>query len=175
MAWWMWSRHKFSCRTLVRRSSKGFGDTIGPPCFMICQFYWDCRSRKYLCPGSWLQAWEYKFCPSCAFSLFCDGLWESAKSQVKNRNPTYQQIYFGKMHFHIVKVGRKSVFSCDLWDVRKVIDSFGVLKGSNLLDGEQLIGPKKSVMINSELELEFVNCDFLDDRVLGAWFIGRLK
>jgi hypothetical protein len=56
-----------------------------------------------------------------------------------------------------------------------VIDSFGVLKGSNLLDGEKLIGPKKSVMIDSELELEFVNCDFLDDRVLGAWFIERLK
>ena len=96
-------------------------------------------------------------------------------SQGKNRNPTYQQIYFGKVHFHIVKVGRKSVFSSNLWDVRKVIDSFGILEGSNLLNGEQLIGPKKSVMIGSELELEFVDSNFLNNWVLGAWFIGRLE
>jgi hypothetical protein len=56
-----------------------------------------------------------------------------------------------------------------------VIDSFGVLEGSYLLNREELISPKKSVMIDSELKIEFIDCDFLDDGVLGAWFKERLK
>ena len=59
----------------------------------------------------------------------------------KSRNPTYEHAYFGEVDFHIVKVCGESVFSGDLRDVRKVIDSFGVLERSDFLDGEKLIGP----------------------------------
>ena len=45
------------------------------------------------------------------------------------------------MNFHIVKVVGESIFSGDLRDVRKVIDSFGVLERSDFLDGKELIGP----------------------------------
>jgi hypothetical protein len=56
-----------------------------------------------------------------------------------------------------------------------VIDSFGVLKRSDFLDGEKLIGPKESKMINSKLELKLINSDFLNDGILGCWVRERLK
>ncbi len=93
----------------------------------------------------------------------------------KNRNPTYEHAYFGEVYFHIVKVVGKSIFSGDLWDVRKMIDSFGVLKRSDFLDSEKLIGPKESKMINSKLELKLINSDFFNDGILGCWVRERLK
>ena len=49
-----------------------------------------------------------------------------------------------------------------------MIYPFGIFKGAYLLDGEQLISPEKGVMIDSDLELELIDGDFLDDGVLGA-------
>lgn len=93
----------------------------------------------------------------------------------RNHNPTYQQEYFGEMHFHIVKIVGESVFASNLWDVREVIDSFGVVKGANLLDGKELVGPEKSKMIDSGLELELIDGYFFNDGVLGAWVMQRLE
>ena len=168
-------RHKFSCQILAHQLGKDFEGILAQPCFMIYQFYSDCRSEKCLYLGSWLRVWECKFCLCCVFSWFYDDLLGWAMFLGKSHNPTYEHAYFGEVNFHIVKVGGESIFSSDLWDVRKVIDSLRVLKRSDFLDGEKLIGPKESKMINSKLKLKLINSDFLNDGILGCWVRERLK